>query len=196
MFEKILDVLKTFFEKYFIQALIAILPTIIIYYLTPDDFDFLKKVGKELFILFCFIVCFLIIELICYCYKQINNKLYYRNFKKENSKQIEKQNLDYIWNYVDRLNHNQKKLLNYLIDNNNQTFNIYGSLGFDDLYMEWFNNTQIISDGTIKKFDILKLKETDTIEAGCIVTQYRLKDEIFYNLQYSKKKYGKISNFQ
>lgn len=196
MFEKILDILKAFFEKYFINTLIAIVPTIIIYYYTPDNFDFMKKIGKELYLLFLFVICFLIIEFLCYCYKFIKNKKYYNKLNRENSEQIEKQNLNYIWNYVDDLNDNEKKLLNYLLDNNNKILNIPGSLGFNHLYMEWFNSTEIVSDGTIKGFDIFKIKETDMIESGYIVTQYKLKDEIFEALQYSKNKYGRISNFQ
>ena len=48
MFDKIIDIIKAFFEKYFIQALIAIIPTILIYYFTPDNFSFLTKIGNIL----------------------------------------------------------------------------------------------------------------------------------------------------
>lgn len=88
MFDKLIDILKAFFEKYFIQALIAIIPTVIIYYITPEDMDFLKKVGKEMYLLFCFICCFLIVEFIIYIFKKIKNKTYFNKLSKEQNEKF------------------------------------------------------------------------------------------------------------
>ena len=108
MFDKLIDILKAFFEKYFIQALIAIIPTVIIYYITPEDMDFLKKVGKEMYLLFCFICCFLIVEFIIYIFKKIKNKTYFNKLSKEQNEKIEMQNLHYLWNFVDSLDESKK----------------------------------------------------------------------------------------
>lgn len=197
MLDKILDIIKTFVEKYFIQALIAVIPTVIIYYFTPDNFAFLKKIGTELYLLFVFISCFLIIELIFYLFKTIKNNIYYNKLKKEQEEEIETKNLRYLWNFVDSLYDPEKKLLKYFIDNNNKIINIQGGIFFNHrLFMEWCESTQIISDGTIKNFDIYTLKEGNLIPKNNIISQYKLRDDIYEALIYSKKKYGKISNFQ
>lgn len=196
MFEKLLDILKTFFEKYFIQALIAIIPTVIIYYVTPEDMNFLKKIGKEVYLLFCFVCCFLIVEFIIYIFKKIKSKTYYNKLSKEQNEKIEMQNLHYLWNFVDSLDENKKNLLKYMLDNKNKAINIQGCLMGNRLLDEWFINTQITSDGLIKSFDIFSVKEKGTVEKGYVVTQYKLREEIYEALIYSRDRYGKISNFQ
>lgn len=196
MLEKIIDILKSFFEKYFIQALISIIPTLIIYYFTPDNFNFLNKIGKELYLLFVFIICFLIVELIIYIFKYLKKKKYYSKLKNQQEKEIEKENLNYLWSFVDNLNVNDKKLLNYFMESENKVINITGYLMENRLLEEWGIQAQTVSDGNIKNFDIIDVKEKNIIQNGIVITQYKLKDEIYNALVYSKKKYGKISNFK
>ena len=196
MFDKLIDILKAFFEKYFIQALIAIIPTVIIYYITPEDMDFFKKVGKEMYLLFCFICCFLIVEFIIYIFKKIKSKIDFNKLNKEQNENVINENLKYIWNYVDNLDYNDKKILSYCLKNKNKVINIEGGIVNYNLFEEWFDETQIISDGTIKKFNYIKVEETDSIEKGRITYQYKIKDDIYEMLEYSKKKYGRISHFE
>ena len=89
MFDKIIDIIKAFFEKYFIQALIAIIPTILIYYFTPDNFSFLTKIGKELYLIFFYVLNFLIILFLIFLFKAIKNKLYSVKKEKQYSKDKE-----------------------------------------------------------------------------------------------------------
>lgn len=196
MFEKLLDILKTFFEKYFIQSLIAIIPTVIIYYVTPENMNFYKKVGKELYLLFCFICCFLIVEFIIYILKYAKNKIYCNKLNKKQNEKIMNENLNYIWDYVDNLDYKDKEILNYCLKNKNKVINIAGGIVNYNLFEEWFDETQIVSDGTIKHFNCSKVEETDIIEKGSIVYQYKIRDDIYDVLEYSNKKYGRISHFK
>lgn len=196
MFEKFIDILKAFFDKYFIQALISIIPTVIIYYYTPDNIDFTKKVGKELYILLIFVICFLLLECTIYITKSIRSKIHYNNFKKRQDEKIEEETIKYLWNYVDSLNGDDKNLLKFCLENNNKIINVNGCLIENRLLNQWFNKTQITSDGTLKAYDFFNARESDFIEKGYIVTQYKLKNEVYEVLMYSKNKYGKISNFE
>lgn len=196
MVEKLLDILRTFFEKYFIQAIIAIIPTIIIYYFTPEDMNFFIKVGKEMYLLFCFICCFLIVELIIYIFKYAKNKIYCNKLNKKQSEKIMNENLNYIWDYVDSLDYKDKEILNYCLKNKNKVINIVGGIVNYNLFEEWFDETQIVSDGTIKHFNCSKAEETDIIEKGSITYQYKIRDDIYEVLEYSNKKYGRISHFK
>ena len=194
MFKEILDYIKLFLEKNFIQSLVAIAAAIPIYYITPNNFNFLEKIGKELFLFFCFTICFLIIKLLIFVFNTIKEKYLYNKLKKEQENIKILKELHILWDRIDDLEPYQKKLINYVIDNNNAVLNIDGFL-LNELFNPWFNQTQTISDGLIKGFDVYNVKETNFIEKGSIVTQYKMKDELFEILKYSKKKYGKISNF-
>lgn len=196
MFDKLIDILKAFFEKYFIQTLIATIPTVIIYYITPEDMKFFKKIGKEMYWLFCLICCFLIVELIIYIFKKIKNKRYFNKLNKDQTEKVMNKNLNYIWSYVDKLDYEDKKILSYCLKNKNKVINIEGGIVNYNLFEELFDETQIISDGTIKQFNYKKVEETDIIEKGKITYQYKIKDDIYAILKYSKKKYNKISHFE
>ena len=150
MFDKIIDIIKAFFEKYFIQALIAIIPTILIYYFTPDNFSFLTKIGKELYLIFFYVLNFLIILFLIFLFKAIKN----------NNSPI------------------------YLYDNS-----------YIKVLHELCNSSQIISDGTQKFFNIVDGKEEHYIDKGVHIYQFKLNEDAYNLLNYSLKKYKKISNF-
>lgn len=195
MIEKLIELLKDFFEKYFIQALIAVLPTIFIYYKTPEDFDFLKKLGKELYCTFFFIICFLMIMFIITVFKKINNFRKSKIYEREANKELEKENIEALWNCIDNLDAKEKNIVKYFLENNNRVVYAYGHYNLDVLF-ELCNSSKIESDGTMKAFDFFKLVENEKVEAGCQLFQFKLKDNIYELLKYSKSKYGKISNFE
>ena len=116
MFDKIIDIIKAFFEKYFIQALVAIIPTILIYYFTPDNFSFLNKIGKELYLLFFYVLDFLAILFIIFLFKTIKEKI--SNQKRENqyNNKKEKENIKDLWDYMDSLEAMEKKIVDYFIE--------------------------------------------------------------------------------
>ena len=194
MFDKIIDIIKAFFEKYFIQALVAIIPTILIYYFTPDNFSFLNKIGKELYLLFFYVLDFLAILFIIFLFKTIKEKI--SNQKRENqyNNKKEQENIKDLWDYMDSLEAMEKKIVDYFIKNNNKPIYLY-----DNSYMRVFhelcNNTQIISDGTQKFFNIVDGKEENYIDKGVHIFQYKLNEEVYNLLNCSLKKYKKISNF-
>lgn len=196
MSDKLIDILKVFLEKYFIQVLIAIITTVIVYFITPEDMNFLKKIGKEIYLLFCFICCFLIVEFVIYIFKKIQSKIYFNKLNKEQNENVMNENLKYIWNYVDNLDYNDKKILSYCLKNKNKVINIESGVVNYKLFEEWFDETQSISNGTIRQFDYMKVEEKDIIEKDRIIYQYKIKDDIYEMLKYSKKKYGKISHFK
>lgn len=69
--EKLIDILKTFFEKYLFPSLISVIPSALVYYLTPNDNDILTKFGKQFYLFVLFVIFFLLIELIIYIAKKI-----------------------------------------------------------------------------------------------------------------------------
>lgn len=194
MFDKIIDIIKAFFEKYFIQALIAIIPTILIYYFTPDNFSFLTKIGKELYLIFFYVLNFLIILFLIFLFKAIKNKLYSVKKEKQYSKDKEYENIKDLWNYIDSLEAMDKKIVEHFIKNNNSPIYLYDNSYIKVLH-ELCNSSQIISDGTQKFFNIVDGKEEHYIDKGVHIYRFKLNEDAYNLLNYSLKKYKKISNF-
>ena len=178
MFEKIIDIIKVFFEKYFIQALVAVIPTIIIFYCTPDDSKFLVKIGKELTFLFKTIKV------------KVNNAKIEDKYNRESEEKLFKD----LWTYTDSLEAIDKKIIDFFIQNNNESIYLYDNQ-YNKVLHDLCYNTQILSDGTQKFFNIFDGKEENYIDKGICIYQYKLKEEIYNLLKQSLKKYKKISNF-
>lgn len=193
--EKLVDLLKFVFEKYLVQLLIAIVVATIIYYETPDDFELLKKLGKSWYSVFFVIIAFLILLFIKWIFNVVKKFINNMIFKNKQNKEIEKKNIKDLWNYIDRLDVREKDVVQYFLKNENKVIYAYGNYTLE-VHPELFDSSQIESDGNKKIFDFLKLEETEQVEAGIQLFQFKLKDEIYELLKYSKKKYGKISNFE
>ena len=194
MFEKIIDIIKVFFEKYFIQALVAVIPTIIIFYCTPDDSKFLVKIGKELYIIFFFVLIFLFILLLTFLFKTIKVKVNNAKVEGKYNRESEEQLIKDLWTYTDSLEAIDKKIIDFFIQNNNESIYLYDNQ-YNKVLHDLCYNTQILSDGTQKFFNIFDGKEENYIDKGICIYQYKLKEEIYNLLKQSLKKYKKIFNF-
>ena len=183
MFEKIIDIIKVFFEKYFI-----------IFYCTPDDSKFLVKIGKELYIIFFFVLSFLFILLLTFLFKTIKVKVNNAKIEDKYNRESEEKLFKDLWTYTDSLEAIDKKIIDFFIQNNNESIYLYDNQ-YNKVLHDLCYNTQILSDGTQKFFNIFDGKEENYIDKGICIYQYKLKEEIYNLLKQSLKKYKKISNF-
>lgn len=194
--EKLFDTFKLFLERYFISTLVAIIPTAIVMYKTPNDFEMLLKLGQKFYLIVVFVIFFLVIRFIIFIYKIIYNKIYIKNQKKSFGERIENKVVDHLLNMVDSLSPQNKKILDYFLENNNKPLIIKGYLmcnQFLDNYCD--RNEYIVSDEHTKSLDPINLEKEKFLIKGSKVTRYRLKDEYYNGLKFIKNKYGKISKF-
>ena len=124
----------------------------------------------------------------------IKNKLYSVKKEKQYSKDKEYENIKDLWNYIDSLEAMDKKIVEHFIKNNNSPIYLYDNSYIKVLH-ELCNSSQIISDGTQKFFNIVDGKEEHYIDKGVHIYQFKLNEDAYNLLNYSLKKYKKISNF-
>lgn len=189
MVEKLLDIVKLFFERYLISSIFATILSFITFYITPETYNLLIKFGLKGYCVFVFLVWFLIVLGIKQLCSKISNIVYTFKSNKYLNSQNEKENkiaLELLWTYVDKLSIDDYKLLIQFIDTNNQPHVTSGiACGNCLLNSDWVHKTQIEGE---------QFKGRNLYETSSIKTAYILHDDIFQALKYSKEKYGKISH--
>lgn len=195
--EKLIDILKTFFEKYLFPSLISILPTAIIFYITPDNNKILTKLGKQFYLLVLFIIFFLFIELIIYLYNHIGLYLANKKFEKEEQQKSENRVINQYQDLLDSRDPEFLDIIQYFLDNNNEPISSFDSSIPDDYEVEMlFNKKRIrVDKNEFKSVNPFNLDETIEFSKGTYVYQFKLKDEVYNTLKFIEKKKGKISRF-
>ena len=197
MLEKIIDILKEFFEKHFLPFLSSVVITGIIYFITPNDFTMLAKLEKNFYLLVVFCLSLLIIEGAVIIIKKINNKVYYAKEKKKYDDRIIQENTNYLYDLLDSLSPEEFDLVEYLVNNNNQYITshmdyVNNKYNFDIIFD---SRKYKIKDDEITSIDPYHIERKCSYKKGAYVNQFKLKEDIYKNLKYLKKKTGKISRF-
>lgn len=204
MFEKIIDILKVILEKHFIPALCSVIPTAIIFYITPDNNSILTKLGKNFFLFVVFVIFFLLIKFIVLAFNYIKGYLRKNKqkqyFKREEEKYRKEEEKEAINSYLDRLDSLQPHLFDlivYLVEHNNEPITIYGKGFLDSFELYGFLDYKQckIKEESISSVDPYKLEEKCTFKKGDYVTQFKLKEDVYHDLLIIKKKYKKLTRF-
>lgn len=195
MLEKILDLLTSFFEKYFIQSLVSFVVSMIIYYFTPPDFSILNKFDKELYILTAFVISFLIIGFFIYILKRLIQKIEMAYLVKKQEKERREENIREYKKFVDQLKPEEKNLLEHFLNTNNTPVILLGEFYGYNLIMHCCDRTEFIVKESICAINIYNLEEGFPLNIGMKVSKYKLKKEIYDIFMYLKKSGIGISNF-
>ena len=197
MFEKIVDILKEFLEKHFIPFLSSVVITGIVYYITPNDFTVLTKLEKNFYLLVVFCFSLLIIEVSIILIRKINNKIYYSKEKKKHDDRIIQENRNYLYDLLDSLSPEEFDLVEYLVNNNNQYITshmdyVNNKFNFDTMFD---SRKYKVKEDEIVSIDPYNIDKKCSYKKGSYVNQFKLREDIYENLKYLKKKTGKISRF-
>ncbi len=197
MFEKIVDILKEFLEKHFLPFLSSVVITGIVYFITPNDFTVLTKLEKNFYLLVVFCFSLLIIEVSIILIRKINNKIYYSKEKKKHDDRIIQENRNYLYDLLDSLSPEEFDLVEYLVNNNNQYITshmdyVNNKFNFDTMFD---SRRYKVKEDEIVSIDLYNIDKKCSYKKGAYVNQFKLKEDIYENLKYLKKKTGKISKF-
>lgn len=193
MWNAIGQAIKIFVDKYLVQTIISVVIAIASFLVLPPNFWMIKRIGKISFAILVAGIVFLILLLIVNIFKKKNaHKSKIRNKELES---IEKDQLEKIWTFVDKLNQNEYDILINFIRTKNQPMQITGQFFGESL----FNSNAIISS----KIGITLTENNDiSIEQAIAINSmydnsnmYRLNDKFFNNLLYSIIKYNRICHF-
>lgn len=198
-FNNLVDLIKYFFERYFIPSLVSLLITIIVKYITPEDFDILIKLGLSFYLIGIFLIVFLTVLFIIFLYKKISHKI--SNYIYENNKQKEilEKNISKMKDYVDQLSSNSKEMIKYFIENDNKPLAYY-EIGYTP-YMEHDNfllnikSTEYVVKDNKESFISAIGLEKISFNKGMRITLYRLPEGDYNLLKYMKENNIGISNF-
>ena len=192
---KFLDIIKVFLEKHFLPALAAVVLSGITFFFTPEDFSFLLKLEKWLYLFVIFAFYMLVIELVIKFIKFVQQKTKLRKEEKEYNDNIAKENEKFLLDTVDSLPIEDRRKLDYFMKHNNEplitTMRIYESI-----FLEQFCDVnEFETKEAMKVRNPFTLKKDIELQKGSRAIRYRLKDSIYEELKYLEKKYGKVSRF-
>ena len=197
MLDKIVDILKSFLENHFLPSLISIVVMSTIYYITPNGFSVLSKLGKNLYLLTTFCLILFIIEFAIIITKKINAKISYIRSKREYDNRILQENINELYDILDSLNPEELELVEYFVDNNNCCI----TSNMEYIHNQYnFNLLFDIREYKVKEDEIIsvnpyQLDTTCIYNKGSYVNQFKLKEDIYKCLRNLKHMTGKISRF-
>lgn len=195
MLEKIINVLSSFFERYFIQTLVAFVISVVIYYFTPINNLILDKLGKDMYLLTLLIIFFLVVELIIFIFKVSSERIQFLIEKKKYDKDKIKENIEEYKEFVDGLKPEERDILEYLLKNNNMPIILVGELFYSELLKYCCNKTEFVVSAPIRAMDVYKMEETIPLKTGMRAYKYKLKEDLYKLYKYMKKNGIGISNF-
>lgn len=204
--EKILDLVKIFFEKHLIPTVLSVIGAILSIAYLPKDNWMIIRLGDLITGVLVFCAYFVIIEFIIWIANFIK-KQHIKN--KSNRRRIEqniinnKETLELLWGFVDNLSPDDYDCLIEFIKTNNQPVERAGEFGGHGCL---FASNCIVS--TVKKPPTPENEKRDVKTDNGLtrvafpnmiytpaIKQYKLKDDFFEILKYSFTVYGGISHF-
>lgn len=207
MWNAIVEFCKVFAEKHLIPSVLSIVGAIIALIFIPSDYWMIVKVGKFLFFALVAGIVFLAVNFLVFCWHKVvsyKNDNYLKQYYNQNATKSAKENIEELWTAVDKFNPDDRNLLRDFLESDNAP--ITRSSG-----NRYFGNSLLASDWVVSTEEYgeeeqpiilsekLKGKAVPTGAIGpgrAIVVKYKLNDDIFSILKYSKEKYGKISHFE
>lgn len=185
LIEKIVDFLQTISDKYLIDVVTSLVLSAVIYLVTNDGAWIIRKMTLKWYYFFCAGCVFLLFQfskhLKCNM-KKFLSVIYKITHKKQIEEKQKKEELEHLWELVDRLNEDRRMVIKQLVKNGNAEYvDEYKILKHDNPYdklISYFFISQECFNGMHLPY-----------------YRYKLKDDIYKLLSYSYEKYGRISNF-
>ena len=208
MWGAITEFCKVFAEKHVIPSVIAVTGAIAALLFLPADYWMITKLGKMLFIFLASGVFFLLVKLLVFLWKKIcqhRENIAEKQYYARSSQKNEKKDMEELWTAVDKFGPEDRQLLKEFLDSDNAPIErpagVYFVGGRSLLGSNWVVSTEEYGaeEPHVILSEHLKGKGIPVGSFGVgrtIVTKYKLHNDIFIALKYSKEKYGKISHFE
>ena len=204
MWEALGNSIKAFIEKDLVPSIISLAAGIITVLILPEDNWMVEKVGTVWIGVLAFALCFLLVKLLVVIAKFVKKRAIKRANKQydlERDKEEEKEAIEKLWQSVDALSPGDRQTLKLLIENNNTPIEESSGCFYD--FGSLFMSNWIVSTTVPYEFedqDNQPVLNSNGIPIANFMNHgkklYKLKDDVFQMLKYSKEKYGKISNFE
>ena len=200
MWEALANAFKVFAEKHLIPTVISVAAAIGIILALPDNHWMVEKIGQAWVGILSFCVVFIAIQLVIWIAKKVKKavqKSSNEDFLESQENAKEKMALNELWRQVDALFPDDRELLKKFLDSGNSPYientNVFRSPGH-------LLNSEWVVSSVVKTEPETIVRTGKGIPVGQMIgremKQYKLREEIYNALKYSRDKYGRISNFE
>lgn len=179
MWNAIGEALKIFLEKHLIPTAISFVVAIITLIKLPKDYWMIEKIGKTLFFILVLLVSFLAIQFVVFLYSKIQEKRFYSHQRYLNvmeSAKEEKQSVEELLSFVDKLLPEERELIKDFIRTENSPKILTGRMGGNPDSI--FHTKAVVS--------------TETNNG----TIYKLHDSFYFYIKKIYDEQGRISHFE
>ena len=144
----------------------------------------------------CMAVYLLIIGFVVYVFKKISGKASLSSYYAKERERRNKENLQELWNYVDKFSESDRSDLKKFLETNNTPISKNGHiLDYTSLYRtNWVVSIEKRTPRTVTAIEARTGKEVQFQTYSTHL--YKLREEVYQNLKYSMEKYGRIGNFE
>lgn len=181
--QNFLEIVKIILEKYVVDTIISFVISSIVFLITPTDYWILQKMQTTWYLMFIAGCVFIIIQLIKKIKDYFDTRSDYKDINKhiQNEEEVEiKRELGILWNKIDEFPQEDRELIKHFVLNGNSPYIVNGRVFYPI--------------GRLLNSEYIHSQEY--CEMGEIKTQYKLNENMYQILLYSKNKYGRISNFE
>lgn len=183
MLEAFGEAVKVFFEKHLIPTILSLILGTIVLLLTPKDWWMLVELSKVWYWLFVCGCFFLFIQFILWVkdkWKKWRDNVYIKKEENEYQMRENEATIRKLWDYIDELSPEDRKYLAYFLKNNNSAITVR--------QMYYFRFSSLFASEHVRK-------QVGSDENGNYV-KYVLEENFYALLEFSAKKYGRISRFE
>lgn len=177
------EAIKVFAEKHLIPTVISLITGAIFYLFTPENSWFIGKLSRVGYWLLLSGCIFLFVQLLIWIKKEIENNKYKKSLNAKNDeckRSFVKERIGVLWDYVDSLDQEDRKILKQFLKSKNKPYVVRGKI--------FYAPGKLLSSK-----DVHKQEGYD--EKGSF-TKYVLDDSLYNALVASSELYGKISRFE
>lgn len=177
------EAIKVFAEKHLVPSIISLVSGAGIYLITPDDCWVIEKITKLGYWLLVSGCVFIVIQLLIEIRKGISKRKRNKSIKKSNEqydREIKEESARRIWDYVDNLQLEDRKYLDYFLESGNRPLTIRNGV--------YFPYGRLLSSRHVKV--------QQGYDAQGSYCKYVLDEPFYRELIATREYFGKISRFE
>ena len=181
--ETFIETIKIILEKRLLPAMISLVIGILGFAFTPESFILLARLGREWYILLLVASAFVLIAFLQFIYRKISDaivKSSNRKISKELEEKAATEKLHEVWDYIDSLTVEDRLFIEQFLKNGNKPVK-------ENNYYSMINSI---------KDDEYNVKSREVATGNTVMKEYKLSEDFYGILMYSKQKYGRIGNFE
>ena len=198
MWEALGNSVKVILEKYLVPTVLSIGIAIGAVLAIDSDNWMLAKIGKLGFCLFIFCIAFIGTQVLYWAFCFERRRLIRKKNENDMNAKREKERkhrLIYMWGKIDNMDPEDRKFLMEAINSGNKPYVMpQHSYRLSPIFSDPWVVSSTVHSSLMEGVETMNQIDSESILNNC-VKLYKLREDVYEDLKYSKEKYGRISNF-